>query len=85
MIKSDDQDKKVVTGCFSFVCLPFLYFVVILFEMPYLFVVPIAFTIFWVDFLVKRNKDYKLMQLQNLIVEIDEDTLTRSTLRKVGN
>lgn len=72
MVKVGDLGFTVVTGYISFVVLPFLFFITMLFEIPYLIVLPIVYSIIWITYVVKSNKDYKLMQLQELVIEIDE-------------
>ena len=76
MIHRDNVELTVATGFFSFVGIPYLYFFVILMEIPYLLCLPIAFTTLWITFVVKSNKDYKLMKLQELVIEIDEYQVT---------
>lgn len=46
-------------------------------EIPLMIGIMTLFIIVWVTFLVKENTEYKLMKLQELVIESDEETLTK--------
>lgn len=78
MIRSDDGEIAVFSGLLSFIYIPFLVFMSIVSEIPLMIGIMVLFISVWVTFVVKSNKDYKLMKLQELVIEIDEEQLTNN-------
>lgn len=78
MLKSDDGELAVFSGLLSFIYIPFLLFMSIVSEIPLMIGIMLLFISVWVTFLVKENKEYKLMKLQELVIESDEETLTNN-------
>lgn len=77
MVRSDDGEIAVFSGLLSFIYIPFLLFMSIVSEIPLMMGIMVLFISVWVTFVVKSNKDYKLMKLQELVIESDEETLTK--------
>lgn len=78
MLKSDDMDLVVLSGLVSFVFMPFLFFMSIVGEIYFIVGLLTTFSIFWVSYLVKENKYYKLRKLRALVKEIDKEPLTKN-------
>lgn len=76
MVKVGDLGLTLLTGYVSFVVFPFLFFITLFFDIPYLIVLPIVYSLIWITYVVNSNKEYKLMKLQEIVIEIDEYRVT---------
>lgn len=71
MIKTDDIMLGAASLFFSICCLPILYLATFLLG-GYFYLIPVIFTVVWVIFIVKSNKETSLIDLKYELLNTDE-------------